>query len=126
LKHYQLEVWELIKSFVAFNISCVPRSLNRDTDFLANVTSRLILSDGLMFDNFSVEIVYMASIPKNVINWRVFDNYQQIIKLLHLKDTFKYFIIDEGQHEQMVNPDTIDLAQSNIPQGSTNDIPKMY
>jgi ribonuclease HI len=37
LKHYQQEVWELIKSFDAFNISLIPHSLNYDVDLLANV-----------------------------------------------------------------------------------------
>jgi hypothetical protein len=125
LKHYQLEVWELIKSFVAFNISFVPRSLNCDVDLLANVASRLIPSDGLMPDTFSVEILYRPSIPDNITSWRVFDDDLQLINFLHLKDTFKDSIIDEGKHDLMVNSDTSDQAQQRNPSGSTNSIPKM-
>jgi ribonuclease HI len=56
-KHYQLEVWELIKSFDSFNISYVPHSLNYDVDLLVNVASRLIPSNQLMPDTFSVELL---------------------------------------------------------------------
>jgi ribonuclease HI len=59
LKHYQQEVWELIKNFDAFNISIVPHSLNYDAYLLANVASRLIPSEGIMSDTFSVELLYM-------------------------------------------------------------------
>jgi hypothetical protein len=84
-------------------------------DLLANVASRLIPSDGLMPDTFSVELLYMPSIPNNITNWRVFDDDQHLINFFHLKDTFKDSIIDEGQHDQMVNPDTIHPSQSNNP-----------
>jgi hypothetical protein len=42
LKHYQQDVWELIKFFDEFNINFVPRSLNYDANLLANVVSRII------------------------------------------------------------------------------------
>jgi hypothetical protein len=124
LKHYQLEVWELIKSFDSFNISYVPHSLNYDVDLLVNVASRLIPSNRLMPDTFSVELLYRPSIPDNITSWRVFDNDQHIIRFLHLKDTFKDSVIDEGQHDLMVNSDAIDQAQQRIQSGSTNNIPK--
>jgi hypothetical protein len=57
-----------MKSFAAFNISSVPHSLNCDVDLLANVASRLVPSNGLMPDTFSVEILYMPSIPDNITN----------------------------------------------------------
>jgi ribonuclease HI len=69
LKHYQLEVWELLKSFSTFNISYLPHSLNYDTDFLSNVVSRLIPSDGLMPNTFSFELIYMPSILNKITNW---------------------------------------------------------
>jgi ribonuclease HI len=124
LKHYQLEVWELIKSFDAFNISPIPRSLNCDVDLLANVASRLIPSEGLMPDTFSVELLYRPSIPDNITSWRVFDDDHQIISFLHLKDTFKDSVIDEGQHDQMMNSDATDQAQQRNQSGSANNIPK--
>jgi hypothetical protein len=123
LKHYQLEVLELIKSFTAFNISFVPRSLKCDVDLLANVASRLIPSYRLMPDTFFLKLLYRPWILDNITNWRVFDDDQQLINFLHLKDTFKDSIINEGQHDQIVNPNTIYRAQSNNLFGSTNYIP---
>jgi hypothetical protein len=87
----------------AFNISHVPRSLNYDAYLLANVASRLIPSEGIMPDTFSVELLYKPSVPDNVTNWRVFDDDQQIISFLHLEGNFKDSVIDEGQHDQDVN-----------------------
>jgi hypothetical protein len=92
LKHYQQEVWDLVKNFDAFNISPIPRSLNYDVDILANVASKLIPSEGIMPDTFSVELLYKPSIPDNITNWRVFEDDQQIINFLHMKDTFRRFI----------------------------------
>jgi hypothetical protein len=89
LKHYQQEVWDLIKNFDAFNISHIPHSLNYDADILANVASKLIPSEGLMCDTFSVEFLYRPSVPDNITNWRVFEDDQQIINFLTMKDTFK-------------------------------------
>jgi hypothetical protein len=86
------------------------------------VASRLIPSDGLIPDTFSIELLHKPSFPNNVTNWRVFDYDQQLINFLHLKGTFKYSIIDEGHLDQMVNPDTIHLAQSNNPSSSANGI----
>jgi hypothetical protein len=95
----------LIKYFDAFNISLVPRSLNYDVDLLANVASRIIPSKNLFPDTFSMELLYIPSIPDNVTNWRVFDDDQQIISFLHLEGTFKDSIIDEDQHDQEMNVD---------------------
>jgi hypothetical protein len=66
----------LDQTFDAFNISHVPHSLNYDVDLLANVTSKLIPSEGIMLDTFSVELLYRPSIPDNITNWRVFDDDQ--------------------------------------------------
>jgi hypothetical protein len=103
LKHYQHNVWELIKNLYIFHIVHVPRSLNYDAYLLANVASRLIPLEGIMPDTFSVELMYMPSVPDNVTNQRVFDDDQQIISFLHLEGNFKYYVIGEGQHDQNVN-----------------------
>jgi hypothetical protein len=75
---------------------------------LANVASRLIPSEGIFPDTFSVELLYRPSIPDNVTNWRVFDDDQQIISFLHLEGNFKDSIIDEGQHDQDMDTDVHD------------------
>jgi hypothetical protein len=73
LKSFQREVWYLKNNFDAFNISHIHWSLNYDDDIWANVASRLIPSDGLMPNIFSMELLYMPLIPDNVTNWRVFE-----------------------------------------------------
>jgi hypothetical protein len=80
-----------------------------------------------MPDTFSMELLYRPSVPDNITNWRVFDNDQQIISFLHLEDNFKYFVIDEGQHDQEVNFDTLDSTDQvkGSKVTSINNIPKI-
>ena len=56
-----------------------------------------------MKDAFSIELIFRPSVPNNITNWRVFDDDQQIINFLHMKDMFQDVIIDEIQHEQDLN-----------------------
>ena len=74
LRNYQAEVWNLLLSFEAFNINSIPHYLNQEADLLANVASRLIPSEGMLADYFSVELLFKSSIPNNIANWRVFNN----------------------------------------------------
>jgi hypothetical protein len=85
------------------------------------VASRLIPLDRLIHVSFSVEILYRPSTPNNIISWRVFDDDQQLINFLHLKDTFKDFIIYEGQHEVLMNTDNNDDTEET---GPSNNIPR--
>jgi hypothetical protein len=117
----------LIKSFDAFNISLVPRSLNFDVDLLANVASRIIPSENLLPDTFSMELLYRPSIPDNVTNWRVFDDDKKIISFLHLEDTFKDSIIEEYQHDRELNADVPGSINQSIEKNKPsqiNNIPK--
>jgi ribonuclease HI len=89
LKNYEREVWELINKFESFNIKSIPHSMNSKEDMLANAASNLCLSDDFSHDKFSVELIYMPSIPNNITNWIVFKDNGQIINFLHSEDTFK-------------------------------------
>jgi hypothetical protein len=91
---------------------------------LANVAPRLIPLDKLMHDSFSIELLYMPSIPNNIVIWRVFDNDQQLINFLHFKDTFKDSIIDEGQHDMLMNTDNNDDTEATKAAGPSNNIPR--
>jgi hypothetical protein len=102
LKSYQTEVWSLMQTFSAFNINFVPRLSNLKNDLLANVTYKLLPVEGLYPNAFSIELLFRPSILDNITNWRVFDNDQQIINLLHMEDTFQGAIIDEGTHDENV------------------------
>jgi len=77
--------------------------MNFDANFLANVASILIPSEGLMLDTFFLELLYMPSLLDNITNWRVFGDDQQIDILLRMKYNFKYSTIDEVHHDQALN-----------------------
>ena len=100
LRNYQTKVWNLLLSFEAFNIHSIPRYLNQEAYLLANVASRLIPSEGMFVDSFSVEMLFRPSIPDNIVNWRVFDHDEQLIEFLTMKDTFKDVAIDEITHDE--------------------------
>ena len=75
-------MWHLLLSFEAFNINSIPRYLNQEADLLANIASRLIPSEGMLVDSFSIELLFRPSIPNNILNWRVFDHDEQLIDFL--------------------------------------------
>ena len=102
LKNYQREVWELINKFEAFNIKSIPRAMNSKANMLANAISNLCPSVDFSHDKFFVELIYSPSIPNNITNWRVFKDDEKIIKFLHLEDTFKGSVIDDEQHESLL------------------------
>ena len=67
---------------------------------LANVASKLIPSENLTPDFFSVELIFRSSIPDNIFNWRVFDNDTQVLNFLTNEDIFKDSAIDEVTHDE--------------------------
>ena len=91
-----------MNKFESFNIKSIPRTLNSEADMLANATSNLFPSDDFSHDKFSVELIYRSLIPDNITNWRVFEDDEQIINFLHSKDTFKGSVIDDEQHEALL------------------------
>jgi ribonuclease HI len=107
LKCYQYEVWSLINKFSAFNINSIPRSSNAEADLLANVASKLLPADGLSPNAFSMELLFQPSIPDNIMNWRVFDDDQQIINFLHMEETFQGAVIDEQTHDDNLHDFTV-------------------
>ena len=67
--------------------------MNSEVDMLAKVASNLCLSDDFSHDNFFVELIYRSSISDNIMNWRVFEDDEQIINFLHSDDTFRGLVI---------------------------------
>ena len=76
--------------------------MNFEADMLANAASNLCLSDDFSHNKFYVELIYMPSIPDNIMNWRVFEDNEQIINFRHLEYTFKGSVIDDEQHEALL------------------------
>jgi ribonuclease HI len=74
LKRYQTEVWILMHKFSAFNINSIPRLSNSEADLLANVASKLLPTEGISPNAFSIEFLFRSLIPDNITNRRVFDD----------------------------------------------------
>jgi hypothetical protein len=93
---------DLMNKFEAFNIGSIPCSMNSEAYMLANATSNISPSDDFTSDNFFVELIYRSSIPVNITNWRIFHDEERIINFLYSEDTFKGSIIDDEQHESLL------------------------
>ena len=110
-------------SFQALYIKSIPRSKNFDVVMLANTASRIIPLEGLSPDTFSIEIMYMPSIPDNVTSWKIFDDDVQNLDFLIAQDTFKYFSIDEVEHEKSLSDNTF---PSNLIPKSVHNMERIY
>jgi hypothetical protein len=86
--------------FSAFNIKSIPRLNNFEVDLLTNVASKLFPTEGLSPNAFLIELLSKPSVPDNITNWTVFYDDQQIISFLHMEDTFRGSVIDEGTHDK--------------------------
>ena len=69
---------------------------------LDNAASNLCPSDDFSHDKFSIELIYRSSFLDNITNWRVLEDDEQIINFLHSEDTFKGLVIDDEQHESLL------------------------
>ena len=88
--------------FEDFNIRSIPYSLNSEVDMLDNAASTLCSSNDFSHYKFYVDLIYRSSIPYNITNWRIFKDGEKIINFLHSEDTFKGSIIDDEQHEALL------------------------
>jgi ribonuclease HI len=119
LKRYQSEVWNLMNKFSAFNINYIPRLNNYEADLLANLTSKLFPAKGLSPNTFSVKLLFRPSVPDNIMDWRVFDDDQQIISFLHMEETFQGAVINECTHDDNLCDFTVILDPSS-PESSSD------
>lgn len=95
LLNYHDKVCEQLKLFDEFFINSVPRNQNFAADLLANVASKLIPATKMPTTTFSVQLLFRPSMLDNVTNFIVFDDDEQIINFLALKDAFKDVEIDD-------------------------------
>ena len=75
---------------------------------LDNATSNLCPSNDSSHDKFYVKLIYSPSILDNITNWRTFEDEEQIINFLHSEDTFKGLIINDEQHEALLQASTLE------------------
>jgi hypothetical protein len=126
LKIYQIEVWNLMNKFFAFNINYIPRLNNFEADLLDNVASKLFPTEGLSPNAFFVELLFKPSILENITNWRVFDDDQKIIHFLHMEETFQGEVIDKGTNDENLRDFTV-IPDPRSPKSASdmvNSIPK--
>lgn len=81
----------MISSFKPFGIKLVPRINNVVVDILTNAAARFTL----LKDCFSIENAYKAIVPKNITNFHVLDDYQNIVYFISNVDVFKDVTIHE-------------------------------
>ena len=93
--------------------------MNYEEDVLANAAYNLCPSYDFSHDTISIELIYRPSIPENIMNWRVFEDDEQIINFLHSEDTFKGLVIDNEQRETILQAS----ASEEMPKHS-NGMPK--
>ena len=82
-------------NFDAFNINLIPRLQNAVADLLATSAAIFVPTN----NKCSIELIFRPSIPENVTNLRVFDDYQQILEFLTNDETFKDSVIDDDDHQ---------------------------
>ena len=97
IKGYQVEVWNFIAHFNAFNINSIPRLQNVVADFLATSASRLVPTN----HKCSIELIFRPSIADNITNLRVFDDDKNIIDFMTNDKVFKESMIDDEEHQQI-------------------------
>ena len=116
LQNFQQEAWNVISYFEAFNINSIPRFQNQETNLLANIDSKLVPSENISPNFFSIELIFRPSIPDNIVNWNIFYDDMQILNFLTNEDTFKDATIDEITHDENLHDFTVihDHATHNL------------
>jgi ribonuclease HI len=82
LKGYRNAIWAMMDDFDALDLIAIPREQNSKADELAVATSTLTVSDSLIDENISVEVIFRPLVPDNKNHWQVFDDDKQVIKFL--------------------------------------------
>jgi hypothetical protein len=77
-----MRFWDMINELDAVNLIAIPREQNSLADELAVAASTLTVSDSLINENISVEVIFRPSVPDNKNHWQVFDDDKQVIKFL--------------------------------------------
>jgi ribonuclease HI len=93
LKEYRDEVWNLIDSFLEFNISYIPRATNPLVDSLV-VSASTFNPPFPAKLNYEIQVKYRPSLLDNVKFWKVFDEEEELVRVLEVIDEFSSLHID--------------------------------
>ena len=93
------QVWYLLENlFHAFNITVVPREMNKKTDSLDIPASKFKATVDPRIEN-EVEMIYRSSIQDNHKHWQVFEDDQKIKIFLEIISEFSTTYMDQYQTE---------------------------
>jgi len=85
----------------------IPRTKNTLVDSLFTSSLRLYPLEDYEASQFTMELLYKPSIPKNISNWKVFEGDEYIIDFLTNQENFKdQAIDDEVFQEKLVETDS--------------------
>jgi ribonuclease HI len=111
LKGYRNAILDMIDELDALNLIAIPREQNSMADELAVAASTLTVSDSLINENISVEVIFRPSVPDNKNHWQVFEDDKQVIKFLTHMHEFSDFglnTMNEGcNYTENVDKDNI-------------------
>lgn len=131
LRDYRNAVRDIVKdSFLALNISFVPRESNilADSLFISASSFKIPMSIKLKYE---VEVRFRPNIPDNVNHWKVFEDDQEIRKFIEVAEEFVVLNIDKEEDLTQADVDHQDsrnlkkqITDQPIIQLPTNHIPK--
>ena len=125
MKAYMDELWKPKDSFMFFELSYIPRAMNHPDDSLVVFVSLFVppLPPRLSCD---IQVKYRPSLPNNVKFWKVFENDDELSKLLQVVDELSDMHIDQEkinmeESQKLKLKDKV--AEQNIVQLPNNYIP---
>ena len=126
LKAYRDEVLTVIKSFVKFKITFIPRAMNELADSLA-ISACTFIPPIPPKLNYEIKLKYKPSLPDNVKFWKVFEYDAELTRFLGVMDEFADLQIDmENEHDEEVGKSKFKskIGAHEIVQLPSNRIPK--
>jgi len=96
---------EFHDSFLEFNISYIPRAMNQLDDSLV-VSASTSNPPFPKKINYEIQVKYRPSFPYNVKFWKVFEDYEELVRFLEVIDEFSTLHIDHENvnDEKVKNP----------------------
>lgn len=126
LKAYRHEVWRLKDSFDSFHISYIPRAKNHFFDSLT-VSASMFIPPLPPRQVYEVQMKNKPSLPDNVQHRKVFEDDDEVNRLLQVIDEFSEMKIDQDNEALEENPQSQlrnKIGKESIVQLPINYIPK--
>ena len=114
-------VLDILKLFLEYTLTCVPRIQNSIDEALAKAASSLKIPMNSS-NKFEIHFKHRLTVPDNQRYWQVFQDDEEIDDFLQNKGKFKETLIneenDDGKDEVQINQmDVLQLTNNIIPKG---------